>query len=327
VVPVTADRALSSLERRVVASLQEDGRTPFVKIADSIGSTEPTVRRVVRRLIDDGTLVITAVANPRLLGLEVMAWIALRVDWSEATGIQRRMLEVPGVDYVATTAGTFQIFAEIGARDLAELSERVANIRRLPGVLSTETFVYIDLHFQEFRWAASDRGRASTPAGSRRLTEPERKLIFALRQSGRRSFRQISKDTQLAERQVRSIYERLRAENVLRVMAVLNPARMGLEMSALIGIECDPAVPTTRVADDISAIPGIDYLVITTGRYDVMAELACSDRDELEQILRTRLAVVPGVQSLEVFIYLGLDYQSERVWSAGRLSAFDGPVV
>lgn len=324
---MTTQHALSPLERRVVAWLQEDGRTPFVKIADSIGSTEPTVRRVVRRLVDEGTLVITAVASPRLLGLEVMAWIALRIDWSAADGIQRKMLEIAGVDYVATTAGTFQVFAEIGARDFAELSERVGLIRRLPGVLATETFVYIDLHYQEFRWAASDQDRANSAVARRRLAEPERKLIFALRQSGRRSFRQISRDINISERQVRGMYERLRAENVLRVMAVLNPARMGLEISALIGIQCAPGVPTTRVADDIASIPGIDYLVITTGRYDVMAELACADKDQLERILRTQLAVVPGVQASEVFVYLGLDYQSESVWSAGRLSAFDGPVV
>jgi Lrp/AsnC family transcriptional regulator for asnA, asnC and gidA len=319
-------RELSPGERKAVALLQEDGRTSFAEMSKLLEMPEPTLRRMVRRLIDERVIAITAVANPRLLGLDAMAWIALRIDWSQAQGLPAQMLEISGVDYVATTTGSFQLFAEIGARDATDLMQRIALLRALPGVRSTETFFYLDLFHQEFRWVGPG---LSTPTarrgvgGARPVGELEQKLILELRRDGRKSFRKIAQALSVSERQVRRAYAGLTGSGAARVIAVLNPARMGLTSMALLGLRVSPSVSVERLAAAVADEPRVAYLVICTGRFDVLAEVACTGPEELASVVEDRLGAIEGVQEIEVFSYLRLQYRDESVWSAGRVSALE----
>jgi len=311
---------LSPIERAIVARLQDDGRAPMTQIAEEIGVDESTVRRTIRKLVDTGVIAITAVANPRLLGLEAMSWVALEVEPAEVERLPSRMLELSGVDYVATVDGRFQILGEIAAQDLAQLSERLRAIRSLPGVRRTETWVILDLFQQEYRWHI-DPGVPAGAINDLRLTDLDRKLILALRADGRGAFRQIAAGLGVTERRVRALYAKLTGTGVVRVMAVLNPERVGLGVMACLGIQVRPGAPTRDVALAIAKIRRVDYVVICTGRYDILAEVACADQTELLELAGRELGSIPEITSAEVFGYLRLRYSDESVWSVGRTSA------
>jgi Lrp/AsnC family transcriptional regulator for asnA, asnC and gidA len=53
----------------------------------------------------------------------------------------------------------------------------------------------------------------------------------------------------------------------------------------------------------------IDYVVITAGSFDVLAEVVCEDDDHLLETLG-RLRAVPSVTSTETFVYLKLRKQT-----------------
>jgi Lrp/AsnC family transcriptional regulator for asnA, asnC and gidA len=317
---------LTDDERAVIAILQEDGRRPFSDMARDLGVGESTVRRTVHRLIDDRVIAVTAVANPRLLGLEAIAWVGMRVDWGKADGLRDGLLEVRGVDYVVTTTGRFNVMAEVSARDLQDLAERIDIVRKLPGIASTESFIYLDLFHQEYQWAGAETGsradRSARPAG-RDLSHFDQQLVIELRRDGRRSFRQIGRDLGVPEHQVRTAYGSLVDQGILRVMAVLNPARLGLDVMAWIGFKTDTGRPAAEVAQAIADHPSVDYVVICTGRYDVMAEVVCRSNAELIRTVEGELGPLAGVESLEVFPYLELKYRDESVWSAGRVTALE----
>jgi Lrp/AsnC family transcriptional regulator for asnA, asnC and gidA len=97
---------------------------------------------------------------------------------------------------------------------------------------------------------------------------------------------------------------------------------MGLTKMALLGMRLRPSVSTGAVAEAVAAEPRVDYLVLCTGQYDLLAEVACSNADELVTVLK-RLAALEGVDDIDVFSYLRLQYLDESVWSAGRVSALD----
>jgi Lrp/AsnC family transcriptional regulator for asnA, asnC and gidA len=60
---------------------------------------------------------------------------------------------MPEVDYVVTTAGSFDILAEVVCEDDDHLLEVLnQQIRTMPGVTSTETFVYLKLNKQHYNW-------------------------------------------------------------------------------------------------------------------------------------------------------------------------------
>jgi Lrp/AsnC family transcriptional regulator for asnA, asnC and gidA len=63
------------------------------------------------------------------------------------------LADVEGVDYVVITAGGFDLLVEVVCEDDDQLLEIVnRQIRSLPGVLTTETFVYLKLRKQLYNW-------------------------------------------------------------------------------------------------------------------------------------------------------------------------------
>jgi Lrp/AsnC family transcriptional regulator for asnA, asnC and gidA len=320
-------RALSDLERAVVVQLQEDGRRPFSTVAADVGVSEATVRRTVRRLAKEGVIAITAVANPQLLGLKAMAWTGIRVTWSDGAELPRRLLEIRGVDYVVTTAGRFQVMAEIGARDMHDLHERLRRIRGLAGVVGTETFLHFEMVHQEFRWDSGNAPRSQGPAvdvGSGGLSDVERKLLIELRRNGRRSFRQVARDADVSEHHIRAAYGRLSDQGVIRVMAVVNPRRLGLNQMAWVGLRVHPDADVRETARSLVEGRRTAYAVICSGRYDILAELVCVDGADLMDALERELGAVPAIAGMEVFTILDLHYEDESVWSVGRVSALEG---
>jgi len=235
------------------------------------------------------------------------------------------MLEIQGVDYVVTCTGRFQVMAEIAAHDLPELDERLAAVRRLRGVRSSETFVYLDLPHQEYRWSRTRRRDRAGDSDGIAVTNLDRQVILALRRSGRRPFRQIAGELGIPEHRVRESYHRLTRNGVMQVMAVLNPRRLGLNAMAWLGVRVRADADSHDVARAMAAVGVVDYVVICTGRYDLLAEVACPDAEQLTRVVGAELGAIETIVDIEVFGYLRLEYRDESVWSAGRASALEDP--
>jgi Lrp/AsnC family transcriptional regulator for asnA, asnC and gidA len=146
--------------------------------------------------------------------------------------------------------------------------------------------------------ADDPRRGAVTPA--RRVDDLDRRIIEALQENGRESFRRIAARLGVSEGTVRARYARLTSEGILQVVAVTNPLGLGFEQ-ALIGVKTSG--PPSEVADQISRWPEADYVVVTAGQFDLVVELVASDRRGLLE-LTNRLRALGGVVSTETFFYL-----------------------
>ena len=95
---------------------------------------------------------IVAVTDPLQVGFRRQAMIGIRVD-GDLTPVGDALSAMDEVDYVVTTAGSFDILAEVVCEDDTELLELLTKrIRTLPGVQTTETFVYLKLNKQHYNW-------------------------------------------------------------------------------------------------------------------------------------------------------------------------------
>jgi Lrp/AsnC family transcriptional regulator, regulator for asnA, asnC and gidA len=134
----------------------------------------------------------------------------------------------------------------------------------------------------------------------RRVDDVDRRIIEALQQNGRESFRGIAAQVGVSEATVRARYGRLTSEGILQVVGVTNPLGLGFEQ-ALVGIKTSG--PPSAVADEISKWPEADYVVVTAGQFDVVVEVVASGRVELLE-LTNRIRALDGVVSTETFLYL-----------------------
>jgi Lrp/AsnC family transcriptional regulator for asnA, asnC and gidA len=143
---------LDDVSKAIIELLQADGRQPYATIARSVGLSEAAVRQRVQRLLDAEVMQIVAVTDPLQVGFRRQAMIGIRVD-GDITPVADSLSAMREVAYVVTTAGSFDILCEVVAEDDDQLLEVLTRqIRTLPGVLATETFVYLRLNKQHYDW-------------------------------------------------------------------------------------------------------------------------------------------------------------------------------
>ena len=134
-----------------------------------------------------------------------------------------------------------------------------------------------------------------------------KQIIEQLQQDGRRSYAAIGKAVGLSEAAVRQRVQRLTDTGVMQIVAVTDPLTLGFRRQAMIGIRCEGDLE--RVAGHLAVLEEIDYVVVTAGSFDVLAEVVCEDDDHLLEILG-RVRGVPCVTSTETFVYLKLRKQT-----------------
>jgi len=159
--PVSRAPSIDPVDKSIIEALQQDGREPFRRIAARIGVSEATVRARYARLRDQNILQVTGVTNPLGLGFDAMAMVGIRTAGPpEEVADEIARWEEAG--YVVVTAGQFDVLVELVCADRRQLLDLTNRIRALPGVVSTETFLYLELWKQMYDWGARVRedGRA-----------------------------------------------------------------------------------------------------------------------------------------------------------------------
>jgi Lrp/AsnC family transcriptional regulator for asnA, asnC and gidA len=141
---VTRPRRLDSIDARIIEALQTNGRESFRRIAAELGISEATVRARYVRLCRDDIVQVTAVTNPLGLGFDAMAMVGIRT-----AGPPERV-----ADQIARW--------DEARRHLLELTNR---IRAVDGVLSTESFLYLELWKQLYDWGTRSPAGVTTEVG------------------------------------------------------------------------------------------------------------------------------------------------------------------
>ena len=148
----TKSSQLDDVSKAIVEQLQLDGRRSYAEIGKKVGLSEAAVRQRVQKLTDSGVMQVVAVTDPMQLGFYRQAMIGVRCG-GDTREIAEAMAEMPEVDYVVMTAGSFDILVEVICEDDDEFIELLnSKIRTLPGVTSTETFVYLKVAKQVYNW-------------------------------------------------------------------------------------------------------------------------------------------------------------------------------
>jgi Lrp/AsnC family transcriptional regulator, regulator for asnA, asnC and gidA len=146
------------------------------------------------------------------------------------------------------------------------------------------------------------------------LDRVDRGIIHALQLNGRESFRRIAADLGVSEATVRARYGRLCEQSILQVTGVTNPLGLGFDSWAMIGIRTTG--PPEVVADELARWEEADYVVVTTGRFDLLVEVVCADRRDLLDVT-SRIRSFPEVVSTETFLYLEL-WKQLYDWGVGE---------
>jgi Lrp/AsnC family transcriptional regulator for asnA, asnC and gidA len=145
------------------------------------------------------------------------------------------------------------------------------------------------------------------------LDDIDRKLIDALQHDGRASYADLADLVGLSPAATRLRVQRLLDGGVVKIVGVTDPLALGYPVMAALGVRVERNV--REVADRIAEIPGVIYVVFTSGSFDLLVEVVCEDSARLLTVIDDEIRAIDGVRSVESFTYFRI-HTHRFVWGA-----------
>lgn len=164
-----ASAELDDIDRKILALLREEGRRPNTEIARAIGVSEPTVRKRLDRMLQQGVLKILAVLNAAATGFPVDVIIGIKVKTGRLREVGKQLAAINQVTYVGYVSGRFDIIIEVLLRNTTELFEFVSStLQGVEGIASSETFNVLHTEKFSYMWLPTEGpiGDSGDPLGA-----------------------------------------------------------------------------------------------------------------------------------------------------------------
>lgn len=140
------------------------------------------------------------------------------------------------------------------------------------------------------------------------LDDTSKRILSLLQEDGRMSYAAIAQQVNLSEAAVRHRVGKLVENNVVQIVGVTDPMQMGFARQAMIGIRVND--DARRVAARLAEVPEIGYVVITSGRFDLLVEVVVESDEKLLMIVSEHITGAKDISGSETFTYLKLQKQT-----------------
>jgi Lrp/AsnC family transcriptional regulator for asnA, asnC and gidA len=127
-------------------------------------------------------------------------------------------------------------------------------------------------------------------------------LIFqALQVDGRTPFTQIARQAGVSETTIRTRYQRLVDQRIVRTIGIIEPTALGFEATAIVAVSAEPGM-ASEIARSIARMPEVSNLVTTLGSYDLILEVFCRDLSHLTDVVTQQIQQISGVRATETLL-------------------------
>jgi DNA-binding Lrp family transcriptional regulator len=304
-----------TLDQRIAMALQLRGRASWRDIARLLGTSESTVARRARALMEAGLIRITAVPDPQRCGFGYPVLVQLVCSPDQVGTVAARLAERHDVRFLAAVTGPFDIVAEVivgSSRDLAGvLLDELASV---PGVVRTTTETVLRTFKMAYDWSRPllESVVALPPAPSRDVRAPlppvvlddvDLRLIDLLREDGRRTFQELAVALGISESAARRRVGHLISSGCVTPVTLVAPPFLGYGVEALVFLRVELG-RLEEVAGALVDRPEVRYLSATCGRSDLVAEVILRTQDDLYQFRTRVLGDLPGIRDVDVALEL-----------------------
>jgi Lrp/AsnC family transcriptional regulator, regulator for asnA, asnC and gidA len=128
-------------------------------------------------------------------------------------------------------------------------------------------------------------------------------IIAHLQRDGRKPFTAIAANLGVSEGTIRNRVSRLMTEQILQVIGMADPLRLGFDAPAMIGVSVQPSMLKSAM-EAIAEFSEVSYLIMVSGEFDLFVEVMCRDRKHLATFLRDHLHQVTGIVRTQTFLIL-----------------------
>jgi len=302
---------IDEIDRGLVHALHIDGRAPFARIGAVLGVSAQTAARRYRRLRAEAGLRVVGLASPGHAG-QVQWLLRLTAVPHSAQDLARALAHRPDTSWVRLASGGTEILAVV--RTPLDVSDGHAlllhDIPRTAGITSVSAHSLLHTYVGgPTTWGGrtnvltEDQVRQlqleeAESAPSSPLTEPDHPLLDALAHDGRASLGSLATATGWSPATVARRLAELRSSGALFFDIDLNDSVLGATSQALLWMSVAPA-QLDRVARALAGHGELAFVAATTGATNLVAQAVCAGPSALHTYLTRRLALLPGIHTLE----------------------------
>lgn len=284
---------MPDLDERLLELLQQNGRASYSELAEQSGASRAVVAARLNALIGTGAARVVAAVHPEFLGLQAYAHVSIHTAGAASDTIPA-LVALPAAVFVSSVSGEHDLVVELRLPDQRELYATVAVIRGLPGVVSVNTLLYVDVVTGVFM-------PAKALPEDLRLDRTDLGLMTALQDDGRLSYRELADRVGLSPSATRSRVTALIDHQVVRIGPVLNRRLRSAKAAAGVGINVDG--DGLRAIAGLRELRGVEFIARTIGRFDLVATISADSALGLHDVIDA-LKSLDDVVRLESWVHL-----------------------
>ncbi|RLI45185.1 Lrp/AsnC family transcriptional regulator [Candidatus Bathyarchaeota archaeon] len=133
---------MDEIDKKIVEILKKNGRATYINIGKKVGLSEGAVRKRIKTLVDSGVIKRFTIKIGLTEGAEAITLLSINPSYPTFK-ICEKLKELPNVETIYEITGQYDIAAIISALNIAEVNECVEKIRRIDGIVNTNTMIIL----------------------------------------------------------------------------------------------------------------------------------------------------------------------------------------
>jgi len=300
------------LDRQLAHALGLDGRAPFSRIAEVLGTSDQTIARRYRRLRGNGLLRVVGLRNPAHVQ-SIRWWLRLQCAPGAAPAIAAALARRPDTSWVQLVSGGTEILCAARADTPAERDALLLDkLPRTGRITSVSAHSMLHMFFggamggypQILAALSADQAAQLAPARRPveadpiRTNELDERLFAALATDGRIPHAELAAITGWSESTVRRRMEQLLESGTLFYDLEVDAAAFGFHTEAWLWMSVRPS-QLAAVGAELARHPEVAFAAATTGPSNLAASVLCPDSAGLYRYLTERIGAIDAIRHLE----------------------------
>lgn len=295
---------LDGLDLMLIRELEINARQTSVDLAKKLHISRPTVRVKLKKLLDENIIRILPIADPLAMGFKTRVNLGFNTLPREVDNVANALASHKDIHHVAIFTGRYDVMAWAVLESPEDLPDFVMkDLAGIAGITRVETMVNLKMVKICYAFLSQQNHAIWNRPPQEPLNSLDLRIIRELRSDALQTQTELAPKLRTSPSTVRRRLQRLLDEEIIRIVAIADPAALGYKTRATIGINVQPG-RVDAVAQELSMFSCAHHVLINTGHFDLIVSSDFEGPEELSSFVREDLGNIQGLVSHETMVCL-----------------------
>jgi Lrp/AsnC family transcriptional regulator, regulator for asnA, asnC and gidA len=289
---------IDDLNQVIIKSLKQDGRYSCARLAKELKVNVATVTKRLDRMLDNDVIAIKTIINPFRMGFNAHAFITLDIDLPKVDQVVGQLVNNANISLAATIFGRFDVLIIADFPTWEMLQEFITkDLPKIEGITKINTFPIVEIK-KVYHGVFKYNTPVTAPVP---IDQVDLQIIKELGKNGRLSFAELARKLNTSLTTVSRRVACLKKEDVIKITAVRNPAKMGYLANAYFVLHAD-VNKVNDICEQLAVYPQIHLIMTLMSGFEILAGIHLTGPAEMYKFIVDKVARIDGVSNVETFI-------------------------